>query len=318
MPDPAPDRTGDHAAHGNGGRTAPEDGARTVAVVGATGQLGRALVAVFGGAPGWRVRPLGHSDVEIADPASVSRALDPLPDVVVNATLGDWSRQDDADLALRVNALGPRHLAARCATGGALLVHVSTDYVFDGEGDRPYTERDRTDPRSVYGITKLAGEQLVRAALDRHLIVRVAYLFGPGGSRAKGGANVVTQLLDLGRRPGPVRLVADQTFSPTYAPDAAGTVRGLVERGVTGTVHVTNAGSCTPLDLGRAIYRLAGLVPDVTPVRLADLPPGPFRPRYSVLAHEALHRAGLPSPRPWAEALQEYVATLAPLVQPLA
>ena len=194
---------------------------RTVAVVGATGQLGRVLVEAFAAAPGWTVRSLGHQDVEIADPQSVARALDPLPAVVVNSTLGDWSRQDDADLALRVNALGPRLLAERCAAGGALLVHVSTDFVFDGEASEPYRESDRTEPRTVYGITKLAGEQLVRAALPRHLIVRVAYLFGPGGSRAKRGSNIVTWLLESGRSGRPLTLVADQTFSPTYAPDAA-------------------------------------------------------------------------------------------------
>ncbi|HEX2325973.1 MAG TPA: sugar nucleotide-binding protein, partial [Chloroflexota bacterium] len=146
--------------------------------------------------------------------------------------------------------------------------------------------------------------------LDRHLIVRVSYLFGPGGSRAKRGANVVTQLLDWGRGAGPVRLVSDQTFSPTYAPDAAGAVLRLVEAEARGTVHVTNSGACTPLELGQEAYRLAGISTPVVPVRLADLPPGPFRPRYTVLAHDALRRAGLPSPRPWQEAVREYLSTL--------
>jgi dTDP-4-dehydrorhamnose reductase len=291
----------------------PSGTPRVVAVVGATGQLGRALVDAFRARPGWTVRPLGHDDVEIADPESVARALEPLPDVVVNSTLGDWSRQDDPEFSLRVNALGPRLVAERCAAGGALLVHVSTDFVFDGEGETPYAETDRTEPRSVYGVTKLAGELLVRAVLPRHLIVRPAYVFGPGGSRAKQGTNVVTTLLDLARRGGPVRLVADQTCSPTYTPDAAATMVDLVERGVTGTVHVTNAGHCTPLELGRAIYALAGLSPEVIPIRLADLPPGPHRPRYTVLAHEGLRRAGVPSPRPWTEALRAYLSTL---VQP--
>lgn len=286
---------------------------RTVAVVGATGQLGRALVEAFAAAPGWTVRSLGHQDVEIADPQSVARALEPLPDVVVNSTLGDWSRQDDADLALRVNALGPRLLAERCAAGGALLVHVSTDFVFDGEASEPYRESDRTEPRTVYGITKLAGEQLVRAALPRHLIVRVAYLFGPGGSRAKRGTNVVTWLLESGRSGRPLTLVADQTFSPTYAPDAAAAVVRLVEGGATGTVHVTNSGPCTPLELGRAVFAAAGLSPEVRPIGLADLPAGPPRPRYTVLAHDGLRRTGVPSPRPWPDAVRAYLPTL---VQP--
>jgi dTDP-4-dehydrorhamnose reductase len=293
--------------------------ARTVAVVGATGQLGRVLVEAFAAAPGWTVRALGHAEIEIADRESVARALDPLPDVVVNSTLGDWSRQDDAALALPVNALGPRLLAERCAAGGALLVHVSTDFVFDGEASAPYREADRTEPRTVYGITKLAGEQLVRAALERHLIVRVAYLFGPGGSRAKRGTNIVTWLLDAGRSSGrggaPVPLVSDQTFSPTYAPDAAKTVVRLVAGGVTGTVHVTNQEPCTPLELGQAVFAAAGLTPQVKPISLADLPAGTHRPRYTVLAHDGLRRAGVPSPRPWPEAVRDYLSTL---VQPAA
>ena len=290
-------------------------GARTVAVVGATGQFGRALVEAFAAAPGWTVRALGHAEIEIADRENVARALDPLPDVVVNSTLGDWSRQDDAALALPVNALGPRLLAERCAAGGALLVHVSTDFVFDGEASAPYHEADRTEPRTVYGITKLAGEQLVRAALERHLIVRVAYLFGPGGSRAKRGTNIVTWLLDAGRGAVPVPLVSDQTFSPTYAPDAAAAVVRLVERGATGTVHVTNREPCTPLGLGLAVFAAAGLKPQVKPISLADLPAGTHRPRYTVLAHDGLRRAGVPSPRPWPEAVRDYLSTL---VQPAA
>jgi dTDP-4-dehydrorhamnose reductase len=286
---------------------------RVVAVVGATGQLGRDLVRAFAARPGWTVRSLGHDEIEVTDAQSVARALDPLPDVVLNSTLGDWSRQDDPRLSLEVNALGPRLLAERCAAGGALLVHISTDFVFDGDGSVPYAETDRAEPRSVYGITKLAGEQLVRAALDRHLIVRVSYLFGPGGSRAKRGTNVVTQILDWGRGAGPVRLVSDQTFSPTYAPDAAAAVLRLVEGEVRGTVHVTNSGTCTPLELGQEVYRLAGISTPVVPVRLADLPPGPFRPRYTVLAHNGLRRAGVPSPRPWQEAVREYMSTLVQL-----
>jgi dTDP-4-dehydrorhamnose reductase len=290
--------------------------ARTVAIVGASGQLGRALVATFGDRQGWTVRSLGHQDIEIADRASVERALDPLPDVVINSTLQEWSRQDDVDLALRTNALGPRFLAERCAAGNALLVHISTDFVFDGGASVPYRESDPTAPATVYGITKLAGEQLVRAAWSRHLIVRVAYLFGPGGSRAKGGTNIVTVLLDAARRGGPVRLVTDQFFSPTYAPDAAGSIVQLVDAGATGTVHVTNGSHCSPFDLGQCIYGVAGVPAEVVPITLADLPPGPPRPRYTVLAHDGLRRAGVPAPRPWPEAVAAYLSTLPALNPP--
>ncbi|MGH2351072.1 MAG: dTDP-4-dehydrorhamnose reductase [Chloroflexota bacterium] len=284
---------------------------RTVAVVGATGQLGRALVVAFEAQPGWRVRALGHDQIEIADRESVARALRPAPDVVVNTTLGDWSRQDDTALSLQVNALGPRLLAEHCAAHGAVLVHVSTDYVFDGEANEPYRESDHTAPRSVYGITKVAGEQLVRAALPQHLILRVAGLYGPGGSRAKGGKNFVTTMLDAARSGNPVRVVAEQITSTTYAPDAARTTVALVEAGVMGTVHVTNRGGCSWCEFAATVFELAGLRPELVPIRLADLPPGPYRPRYTVLAHEALRGAGIPSPRPWPDALREYLVQTA-------
>ncbi|MDQ3699746.1 MAG: dTDP-4-dehydrorhamnose reductase [Chloroflexota bacterium] len=280
---------------------------RVVAIVGASGLFGRALVKAFQRGPGWEVRPLGHEDIEITERESIARALEPAPDVVINATLGDWSRQEDPDFSWRVNGLGPRLLAERCAAVGATLVHVSTDYVFDGEAGAPYRESDPTAPRSVYGITKLAGEQLVRAVLPQHLILRVAYLFGPGGSRAKGGAHIVTTMLRLAQGDGPVRLVTDQVFSPTYAPDAAQTVVQLLAAGVTGTAHVTNRGQCTPYELGQRVFASAGLRPTLVPIRLADLPPGPHRPHYSVLAHETLQRAGIEPPRAWPDALDEYL-----------
>ncbi len=285
---------------------------RVVAIVGATGLLGRALVAAFRERPDWTVRSLGHQEIEVTDRESVARALEPVPDVVINSTLGDWSRQEDVEFSWRINALGPRLLAERCAAVGAYLVQVSTDYVFEGKSDAPYGEGDPTEPRSIYGITKLAGEHLVRSMLPRHLVLRVAYVFGPGGSRAKRGTDLVTTLLGLARGGGPVRLVTDQVFSPTYAPDAARTVVELVEAGITGTAHVTNRGQCTPYELGQRIFAASGLRPEIVPIRLADLPPGPHRPRYSVLAHGTLGRAGMASPRPWAEALDEYLVQTAP------
>ncbi|HEX2034996.1 MAG TPA: dTDP-4-dehydrorhamnose reductase [Chloroflexota bacterium] len=280
---------------------------RSVAVVGASGQLGRAVVAAFERRPGWQVRPLGHEAIEIADRESIARALDPAPAVVVNSTLGDWSRQEDTEHSLRVNTLGARLLAERCAAMRATLVHVSTAYVFDGEASAPYRESDRAAPRSVYGITKLAGEQLVRAVLPEHLIVRVDVLYGPGGSRAKRGTNFVTDMLDAARSGKPVRVVTDQVSSTTYTPDAAETIVRLVEAGVTGTAHVTNIGWCSRYAFAAKIFELAGLEPQLVPIRLADLPPGPHRPRYTVLAHETLHQAGIAPPRPWPDALHEYL-----------
>jgi dTDP-4-dehydrorhamnose reductase len=283
---------------------------RSVAIVGATGQLGQPLTWVLQERAGWRVRPLGHDQIEIADRESIERALDPAPEVVINTSVWHGPRQEDPAMALQVNALGPRLLAEFCARHGATLVHLSTDYVFDGEATEPYRETDRTEPRSVYGISKVAGEQLVRTHLARHLIVRVSSLYGAGGSRAKGGRNFVTTMLDLARQGRSLRVVCDQISSPTYAPDAAETIAQLLDAGVTGTVHVSNRGWCSWYELAAKIFELAGLQPEMTPTYFADEPQDPPRPRYSVLGHHALQAAGIPSPRPWPEALKEYLVQL--------
>ena len=281
--------------------------AKTIAILTANSQLGRALVQVFQRRPGWDVRPLLHQDLEITDPASVARAFENPPSVFLNTAY--WANEEP-EPALRVNALGPRLLAERCAAAGTLLVQISTDYVFSGDAERPYTETDRTEPRSVYGSSKLAGELLVRSAAPDHLIVRVSSLYGPGGSRAKGGTNFVSDMLGMHRAGKPIRVVTDQIHSPTYAPDAAEAIAQLLEREVRGTVHVSNTGWCSKFDFAARIFALAGLTPDLTPIRLADLPPQPPRPRYTVLAHEALRAAGVPAPRAWEEGLAEYVAYL--------
>jgi dTDP-4-dehydrorhamnose reductase len=277
----------------------------TLAIIGANGQLGSAIVVALGRRPRWRGQPLTHRDVEIADRESIARALDPVPDVVVNTAF--WPGEEP-EPALRTNALGPRLLAEHCASHGALLVHVSTDYVFDGESSLPYREDDPTAPRSVYGVSKLAGEQLVRGAGPRHIIARLSYLYGPVPSRAKQNSHIVSAMLDRVRREGAISAVMDQVVSPTYAPDAAETLLDLVERGATGTFHISNAGACSVYEFAGTLTRLAGLDAEVRPVRFADLPASPPRPRSSALAHDALHAAGLPSPRPWQEALAEYVA----------
>jgi dTDP-4-dehydrorhamnose reductase len=280
---------------------------RPVAILTANSQLGRALVHAFQHRASWQVRPLLHQDLEITDAASVARAFEDPPSVFINTAY--WANEEAAP-ALRVNALGPRFLAERCAATGALLVQISTDYVFSGDADRPYTEGDPCAPRSVYGISKLAGELLVRAAAPEHLIVRVSSLYGAGGSRAKGGTNFVTDMLGMQRAGRPIRVVTDQFHSPTYAPDAAETIAQLIEKEARGTFHVSNTGSCSKFKFAQRIFHLAGVHPDLIPITLADLPPLPPRPRYTVLAHDGLQRAGVPALRPWEEGLAEYVATL--------
>jgi dTDP-4-dehydrorhamnose reductase len=279
-----------------------------VVVIGATGQFGRAMVAACRHA-GWDVLALGHESVEVADAASVAHALEVPYDIVVNATVWHGPAQEDPVMALRVNALGARVVADHATQRGATCVTVSTDYVFDGDATCPYDESATPTPRSVYGISKATGEALVRAATPDHLIVRLASLFDVGGSRAKGGTSFVGTMLANARAGRPLRVVNDQVHSPTYAPDAAATTVSLLRRRARGIAHVTNSGWCSWFEMASAIFAEAGISADLSPSSLKDLPPGgPPRPRYSVLAHGALRRYGMPSPRPWREALRDYLA----------
>ena len=278
-----------------------------VVVVGATGQFGRAMVAACREAS-WQVLPLGHEAVEVADRASVAGALEAPYDVVVNATVWHGPAQEDPVMALRVNALGARVVADHAASRGATCVTVSTDYVFDGDATCPYDETVTPAPRSVYGISKATGEALVRASTADHLIVRVASLFDIGGSRAKGGTSFVGTMLANARAGKPLRVVNDQVHSPSYAPDAAATTVALLRRGARGIAHVTNSGWCSWFEMAAAVFEEAGIGADLAPSSLKDLPAGgPPRPRYSVLAHGALRRHGVPSPRPWREAVRDYL-----------
>ena len=278
---------------------------RSVAIVGASGQLGRSLVEAFRQAAGWRTMPLTHAQIEIADPASVAAALDPAPSFIINTAY--WA-DESADQALRVNALGPRVLAEFCAAHDSTLIQISTDYVFDGETDRPYTESDCPNPRSVYGASKLAGEQLVRASRARHLIVRISSLYGAGGSRAKGGSSFVSDMLDMQASGKTIRVVTDQVHSPTYAGDAAITILALVEAGITGLVHVSNTGWCTKFAFAQRIFELTRRLAHLVPIRIADLPGNRHWPRFTALDHAGLRAAGVPPPRPWEEGLRDHLA----------
>jgi dTDP-4-dehydrorhamnose reductase len=277
-----------------------------VAVTGAAGQLGRALVAHLGPRVAWAG---GREELDVRDRAAVARLLDRIrPDVVINAAAFndvDGAEADPAP-AMAVNAVGPGYLARECRQRGALLVHVSSDYVFDGVKRAPYGEDDCARPLSAYGVSKLAGCQLVAAAGGDNLIVRTSGLFGIGGSRIKGGS-FVERIVARARSGQKLRVVADQVFSPTYAPDLAAALVTLVERGGRGLLHVTNSDSCTWHELAVAALEIAGVEVPVEPIRTEDLGAPAPRPSYSVLSNDRARSLGLPPLRPWRDALAEHV-----------
>ncbi len=274
-----------------------------VLVIGSNGQLGSDLVETLQQNRGLAVLGLDLPDIDITDPVSVELVFGGFdPDFVVNCAA--WTAVDDAEAneaaALRVNGLGPRVIAQECHKASAWLVHISTDYVFDGEAAEPYAEDATPDPRTAYGRTKLAGEDAVREVLpDSHFIVRTAWLYGRNGS------NFVKTMLRLEQERDTVSVVDDQWGQPTYSRDLAQQIVRLMERHPDpGTFHGTNSGATTWYGFTQEIFRLAGADPArVLPTTSAEFTRPAPRPAYSVLGHDRWPQAGMSEMRDWREAL---------------
>ncbi len=273
-------------------------------MTGAGGQLGRALTALLGDR---LVFGPTRGELDVTDAEQVRITITRhRPDVVINASA--YNKVDLAESepkeALAVNAAGVLNLARAAAETGALFLHVSTDYVFDGQLSRPYVEDDRPHPLGVYGVSKRAGEMMVEAVGGESLVVRTSGVFGPGGSRAKGGS-FVDRILERAKSGAPLRVVDDQTFAPTYAPDLAKALVALVEKGARGLVHVTSDGACTWHDLAVASLEAAGVEATVERIRTSDLDLPARRPPYSVLSTARYRGLGGPPLRSWQAALGE-------------
>ena len=280
---------------------------KQVLICGGSGQLGRDCAAVLEAA--WRVSAPGSKTLDIADREAVLEAVEALrPDVILNCaayTKVDQCETDRAE-AWRVNALGPRNLAEAGAAGGALLVHVSTDYVFDGRRvpPEPYTEEDAPGPLSVYGQSKLAGEMAVREIAERHAILRTAWLYGAGGR------NFLKTMLRLALSDPErvIRVVNDQYGCPTWSRDLARQIARVMEAGARGTFHACGEGFCTWYDLARRFLELMAVPHRLSPCNTSEYPTAAVRPRNSILENRRLKEDGLDVMRPWEEALEEFVA----------
>lgn len=274
-----------------------------VLVVGAAGQLGRDVVDVLAENSSLAVLSIDLPEIDITDPQSVELVFGGFdPDFVINCAA--YTAVDDAEtneeLALRVNGLGPRLLAQECHKASAWLVHVSTDYVFDGEAATPYAEDATPDPRSAYGRTKLAGEDAVREVLpDSHYIIRTAWLYGCHGS------NFVKTMLRLEGERDTVSVVDDQRGQPTYSRDLARQIVQVFEKHpAAGTYHGTNSGEVSWYEFTQEIFRLAGADPArVLPTTSTEFVRAAPRPSYSVLGHHRWEGSGVAPMRPWQEAL---------------
>jgi dTDP-4-dehydrorhamnose reductase len=277
-----------------------------ILIAGANGQLGVDCRRVLTGAH--EVMGLDLPALDIADAASVARALDPFPAAVV-VNCAAYTRVDDCEThredAWRANALGPQVLAEACAARGILLIHISTDYVFDGEKAAPgvYREDDPVCPVSVYGRTKLEGEQAVCALSPRHIVLRTAWLYGAGGR------NFLKTMLRLAVRPGgrPLRIVDDQRGSPTWSGRLAEQIAHLIVCGGQGVYHSAGLGGCTWYDLATYFFKSLGLSCAVERGTMADFPLPARRPRNSVLAAGRLKAEEVCVLRTWQEDVEMFV-----------
>jgi dTDP-4-dehydrorhamnose reductase len=274
-------------------------------ITGGGGQLASDLQELLGD----DARAYSHAELDIADSAAVDRAFEEVqPDVVFNCAA--FHNVDvcetEPDSAWAVNVRAVRDLAGR----GAKLVHLSTNYVFDGRREEPYGEDDLPNPRSIYALTKLAGEHAALAYGDGALVVRGAGLYGLHGSASKGG-NFVQRMLKRAQEQGELKMVADQRLQPTFTADLAQALLGAVNADASGVVHLTASGACSWFEFTQAIMEIAGLDVSIEPVNTTIGPGQPDRPLNGVLARPRADALGLPELRQWREALADYMSRAA-------
>jgi dTDP-4-dehydrorhamnose reductase len=282
-----------------------------VAVIGALGQLGIDVSNEFERS-GDHVVKLSHSDVEVCSLDLVLEVLGSTrPQIIVNtaAMHNVEGCEKDPLKAYAVNALGPRHLAVVAAQIGAALIHVSTDYVFDGMKMRPYLETDPTIPLNVYGNTKLAGEVFIQATADKYFILRTSALYGKNPCRAKGGLNFVELMLKLASERNELRVVDDEVVSPTSTVDLAKQIVVLSRTENFGIYHATAEGSCSWFEFASKIFEIVDMKTNLVVAGSNEFPAKVPRPKYSVLENHGLKKLGLNSFRSWEDGLRSYLVS---------
>ncbi|WP_195929145.1 dTDP-4-dehydrorhamnose reductase [Clostridium sp. 1001270J_160509_D11] len=274
-----------------------------IIITGAQGQLGQELVKQLDKKYEYDVIKTDRDTLDITNIENVNTfTLDQNPDVVINCaahTAVDLC-ETDMENAYKINAVGPRNLAIACEKVGAKLVQVSTDYIFDGNGTRPYREDDITCPNSVYGTSKLMGENFVREFCSKYFIVRTAWLYGEGN-------NFVRTMLKLSETNSELNVVNDQIGSPTSTVDLAKAIIDLIHTEHYGIYHGTCEGQCSWYDFAKKIFEIKNIDIKVNPVTSDEFKRPAPRPKYSVLDNFMLKLVGLNSFRKWEDSLEEYL-----------
>ncbi|MCL2298684.1 MAG: dTDP-4-dehydrorhamnose reductase [Firmicutes bacterium] len=272
-----------------------------ILITGANGQLGHDVVLEARNR-GWDAIGVDIEDFDLTDRDAALAALEKAaPDCVIHCAA--YTAVDKAEAeperARAVNGLGTGYAAEYCAGAGVWMIYVSTDYVFDGSGGRPWEVDDAPNPLNVYGVTKLAGERAVQALCEQYMIVRTSWVFG------NHGGNFVKTMLRLGAGRTELRVVDDQVGAPTYTAHLARLLCGMAARPVRGVYHAANAGECSWAAFAAKIFELAGLDCKVVEIPSSAYPQTAQRPKNSRLSHRALIEAGYEPLPPWESALAE-------------
>lgn len=287
---------------------------KAIMLTGASGQLGRALYNLLNNKKEYSLlrtdamasEDEGITSLDITDEGAVKKYVEEAkPDIIINCaafTAVDLC-ESEQDKAYRINSLGPKNLAEAAEKIGAKLVHVSTDYVFDGNASRPYIEEDKPNPTSVYGKTKQAGDEFVSQSCTKYFILRTAWVFGEG-------KNFVKTMLRLAEAGNKIRVVADQYGTPTSALELARVIIYLMETESYGIYHATCEGITNWYEFAVAIFKEAGLDVAVEPITTSEYPTPAKRPMYSVLDNKALRERHGYTMANWQDALKEYMKDL--------
>lgn len=280
-----------------------------ILITGANGQLGNEMRVLSSGYPEYSFFFTDVQELDICDEKAVNSFVEEHEiDVIVNcaAYTAVDNAEDNRELSDKLNNIAPGYLAGAAAKRGASMIQVSTDYVFDGTNHIPYTEDEPTCPDSVYGTTKLAGENNVLDSCEKAVVIRTAWLYSTFGN------NFVKTMIRLGRERDSLGVIFDQVGTPTYARDLAQAIYAIIGKGIVrGVYHFSNEGVCSWYDFAKAIHRMAGITGcDVNPLHTADYPTKAARPHYSVLDKTKIKSTfGIKIPH-WEESLERCMEEL--------
>ncbi|MCE5329735.1 dTDP-4-dehydrorhamnose reductase [bacterium] len=281
-----------------------------IALIGSNGQLGTDIMKYFEDR-GEDIAGLTQDDIDVCYQDKCETVLANIkPDLIINTAAFHQVDlcEDEVEPSFAVNAGGVKNLCKICQEFDIPLMHFSTDFVFGADSERriPYDEDDCPGPVSLYGISKLAGEYIIKYMLKKYYLIRACGLYGHAGSMVK-GSNFVELMIKLAEEGKEIKVVNDQVLTPTSTKDLTEKLYELIYTGKYGLYHMTNTGECSWYDFALEIFKLAELSPDISPITSAELAAKAKRPAYSVLDNKNLRALGLKDLRPWKEALKDYI-----------